>query len=119
MRLASLLNQRMNRMLINSMHIVGMYACGPLSGRIVDRRGPRPLFVYAFLSLFIGYAGIYQIYVSEPSSSQMVVVGLLSFLSFLTGSGGNAGFCAAVNATAKSYPDHAVGMRPVPFKSQS
>lgn len=95
---------------------VGMYASGPFSGRVVDTRGPRPLFVYAFVCLLIGYTGIWAIFSSadkpdEEKNYGMPTVVLLMFLSFLTGTGGNAGFASAVNATAKSFPDHAVRTR--------
>jgi len=87
-----------------------MYASGPFSGRVVDTKGPKPLFIYAFICLLIGYVGIWTIFSTadpeEPHGGGTVVV--LMFLSFLTGTGGNAGFCSAVNATAKTFPDHAV-----------
>lgn len=89
-----------------------MYASGPFSGRVVDTRGPKPLFVYAFVCLLVGYVGIWSIFSSSGKDSETThgggIVALLMFLSFLTGTGGNAGFCSAVNATAKTFPDHAV-----------
>ncbi|EDQ99776.1 uncharacterized protein LACBIDRAFT_315269 [Laccaria bicolor S238N-H82] len=42
--------------------IIGVYASGPIWGRIVDRRGPRILLACGFMFLFGGYSGIRHLY---------------------------------------------------------
>ncbi|KAJ7600744.1 major facilitator superfamily domain-containing protein [Mycena floridula] len=90
---------------------VGVYLSGPVWGRIVDSRGPRSLFVGSFILLLAGYSGImsfYQIGLPTPTSTLPGVrFALLVLCSFMTGSGGNAGLTAAINSTAKSFPDRA------------
>ncbi|KAJ6544286.1 major facilitator superfamily domain-containing protein [Mycena capillaripes] len=89
---------------------VGVYSSGPFWGRIVDSRGPRIPLAFAFLFLFLGYTGIRHFYdagVPEGSTLSSFSLGLLIACSFMTGTGGNAGFTGAVNSTAKSFPDKA------------
>jgi MFS family permease len=89
-----------------------MYASGPFAGRFADTRSPKPLFVYAFICLFVGYVGIWSIFSSNGKESETPhgggIVALLVFLSFLTETGGSAGVCSAVNATTRTFPDRAV-----------
>ncbi|KAI9466659.1 major facilitator superfamily domain-containing protein [Lactarius psammicola] len=88
---------------------VGMYTSGLFWGRVGDARGPRPLLVGAFIFLLTGYSGIRGLFDAglgkAPELSQFRLV-LLVMCSFFTGVGGNAGMMSAINATAKSFPDH-------------
>lgn len=88
---------------------VGVYASGPIIGKIVDKRGPRPLLTYSVIALFIGYYGTRAIYNHGTEDSiSSTKFGLLVLLGLATGTGGNAGLIGAVNTTAKSFPDSAV-----------
>ncbi|KAF8173863.1 major facilitator superfamily domain-containing protein [Mycena galopus ATCC 62051] len=89
---------------------VGVYSSGPFWGRIVDSRGPRIPLAFAFVFLFFGYTGIrhfYDVGVEGGSTLSSFSLGLLIACSFMTGTGGNAGFTGAINSTAKSFPDKA------------
>jgi MFS family permease len=95
-------------------YTVGVYGSGPLLGNMVDKRGPRPLLIWAFFALFIGYFGIRVIYnqgVEDSISTFRFII--LVLLGLSTGTGSNAGLIAAVNTGAKSFPDSAV--RAVPL----
>lgn len=91
---------------------VGLDGSAPLLGRLVDTRGPPVPMTIAFLTLLIGYSGIRQFYISglPEGISALSPFGLLMLLlcGLLTGIGANAGLACAINATAKSFPDHAV-----------
>ncbi len=91
--------------------LVGMYTSGLFWGRVGDARGPRPLLVGAFIFLLTGYSGIRGLFDAglgkAPELSQLRLV-LLVMCSLFTGVGGNAGMMSAINATAKSFPDHIV-----------
>ena len=68
--------------------------------------------VIGFFSLLTGYLGIRHFY--DGGLPEGETIGVLSFCSlvvfaFLTGIGGNGGLVGAMNTTAKSWPDHAVG----------
>ncbi|KAI0002902.1 major facilitator superfamily domain-containing protein [Russula compacta] len=82
---------------------------GPFLGKIVDTRGPQPLLVISFISLLSGYSGIRGLFdaglgnATELSRLRFV---LLVLCSLITGIGANAGMASAMNATAKSFPDH-------------
>lgn len=88
-----------------------MYTSGLFWGRLGDTRGPRPLLVGAFIFLLTGYSGIRGLFDAglgnAPELSQPRLI-LLVICSFFTGVGGNAGIMSAINATAKSFPDHFV-----------
>ncbi|TFY80895.1 hypothetical protein EWM64_g3108 [Hericium alpestre] len=87
---------------------VGVYTSGPLWGRLVDARGPRLLFVSAFVFLLSGYSGIRGLFDSgldDGARLSKLHLGLLIFCGFLTGLGSNAGVTSAINAPAKSFPD--------------
>ncbi|KAJ7647252.1 major facilitator superfamily domain-containing protein [Roridomyces roridus] len=89
---------------------VGVYASGPVWGRIVDARGPRIPLAFSFIFLLLGYTGIRHFYdagVPEGTSLSSLGLALLIACSFMTGVGGNAGSSGAVNSTAKSFPDKA------------
>ncbi|KAI9566752.1 major facilitator superfamily domain-containing protein [Boletus coccyginus] len=89
---------------------MGVYACGPLWGRIIDRKGPRIPLISASIFLLIGYLGIKQIYddgIGNGTTVSPVHFALLVVCGFMTGSGGNAGLNAAMNTTAKSFPSNA------------
>ncbi|QRV92856.1 major facilitator superfamily transporter [Ceratobasidium sp. AG-Ba] len=92
---------------------IGVYFFAPVSGYIVDRRGPRiPLFVAAAF-LFLGYGGIRFLFTHaspEQSSSHSAwpltpLVAILSLCSWLTGVAGSAGIISAMNAGVKSFPE--------------
>ncbi|KAH7927046.1 MFS general substrate transporter [Leucogyrophana mollusca] len=87
---------------------VGVYSSGPVWGRIVDAKGPRIPLIGAFICLLLGYFGIRRIFDNgaDPTIS-FVSLAVLIICSFMTGLGGNAGLAAAVNTTAKSFPDTA------------
>ncbi|KAI0959036.1 hypothetical protein AcW1_003984 [Taiwanofungus camphoratus] len=90
---------------------IGVYGSAPLWGRIVDTRGPRILFLMAFVALVIGYSGVRHFYDTglADGSADLSYFGFctLVFFGFLTGIGGNGGLASAMNATAKSWPDRA------------
>ncbi|KAF5374217.1 hypothetical protein D9758_004666 [Tetrapyrgos nigripes] len=88
---------------------VGVYLSSPVWGLVVDRFGPKPNMFTGFCFLLAGYTGIRVIYdtglPSSTSALPTVIFLLLVMFSFMTGVGGNAGFSAALNATAKTFPD--------------
>lgn len=86
---------------------VGVYSSGPIWGRIVDKRGPQPLLITSACFLLLGYLGIRRVYDAGPGAYDGLAFALLVACGYLTGSGGNAGLCSAVNSTAKSFPDEA------------
>jgi len=91
---------------------VGGSITGPFLGRIVDAKGPRHLLIGAFILLLVGYSGIRYIYDNgTPSSGFISPINfwLLVVCAFMSGAGGYAGTTSAINATAKSFPDRAVG----------
>ena len=83
---------------------VGVYTSGPISGRIMDTRGPRPLLIGAFFALLCGYLGIRLMYDAglddgdrdHLSHAHLV---LLIFCSYLTGVGSNSGMTSGMNST--------------------
>ena len=84
---------------------------GPVLGRIVDTRGPRPLLIAAFLLLLSGYSGIRGIFdagLGEEKELSRVRLMLLVLCSFISGVGGHAGMASAMNTTAKNFPDNLV-----------
>lgn len=96
---------------VEAYNTVGVYSSGPFWGRIVDSRGPRIPLSFAFVFLFFGYTGIrhfYNVGVENGATVSSLSLALLIACSFMTGTGGNAGFTGAINSTAKSFPDKAV-----------
>jgi MFS family permease len=97
--------------LLQFLSSVGVYMSGPVLGRIVDSKGPRPLLIAAFIFLLSGYSGIRGIFDAglgkgeELSRLRFVLIVLCSFLS---GVGGHAGMASAMNTTAKNFPDKLV-----------
>ena len=92
-----------------------MYGTAPIWGGIVDRKGPRIMMVIAFFSLLAGYLGIRHFYdggLAEGEGISILSFCSLVFFAFLTGIGGNGGLVGALNTTAKSWPDRAVGILP-------
>ncbi|PPQ80753.1 hypothetical protein CVT26_006964 [Gymnopilus dilepis] len=92
---------------------VGVYASGPVWGRIIDKRGPRIPLTGAFLFLLGGYSGIRYLYdggipTGKNTISTLTFCALVVF-GFMTGAGGNGGLTSAVNSTAKTFPDEARG----------
>ncbi|KAG9094466.1 hypothetical protein FRC06_010778, partial [Ceratobasidium sp. 370] len=95
------------------MFIVGVYFFAPVSGWVVDRRGPKlPLFL-ATAFLFFGYGGIRLLFTHAtpaPSGSHSTwpftgLVTALSLCSWLTGVAGSAGIISAMNAGVRSFPE--------------
>ncbi|KAF9224559.1 MFS general substrate transporter [Gyrodon lividus] len=89
---------------------IGVYSSGPVWGRIVDLRGPRIPLIGASICLLVGYAGIKRIYddgIGDAATVSPLHIAVLVMCGFMTGLGGNAGLGAAVNTTAKSFPDTA------------
>ena len=94
---------------------MGVSLSGPVWGRIVDRKGPRIPLIGACISLLVGYLGIKQMYddgIGDGATVSSLHFTLLVVCGFLTGSGSNAGFGAAINTTAKSFPASAVRTLP-------
>lgn len=102
---------------------VGTYGTGPLHGKLVDARGPRPSLVIAGLFLLIGYMGIKAIFDAglkqgqEQASTATVV--LLVFCGFLTGTGGSGASSGSLNTVAKSFPERIVSVRILFHNSRS
>ena len=93
----------------------GTYGTGPLHGKLVDARGPRPSLIIAFFCLLIGYMGTKTIFDAglkqgQEQASAAVVV-LLVLCGFLTGNGGSGGASGSLNTVAKSFPEHTVSVR--------
>lgn len=89
-----------------------MYSSGPFLGRLVDVRGPRQIFVGAFVLLLVGYMGIRTIFdLGSSASGSTATFWLLVLCAFMTGFGGNGGLVSSVNATANSFPDRAVSSK--------
>lgn len=90
---------------------VGVFASGPIWGRIVDSRGPRIPLIGAFVCFLFGYAGMKCMYDGGTGSETSISTthfSLLIICGLLTGLGANAGIISAVNATAKSFPESTV-----------
>src|SRR5712672_658813 len=91
--------------------LVGVYMSGPFWGKIADTRGPRLLLIAGFISLLSGYSGIRGLFdaglgnATELSRPRLVI---LILCSFITGIGANSSMAAAMNTTAKNFPDHLV-----------
>ncbi|KAJ3740820.1 major facilitator superfamily domain-containing protein [Lentinula detonsa] len=92
---------------------VGVYISAPILGKIVDTRGPKSLLLSGFVLLLSGYSGIRIIYDAglpkDVTTLSTVMFALLIACSFMTGVGGNGGLCAAINTTAKTFPDKVRG----------
>ena len=61
--------------------------------------------------LFTGYTGLRSYFDAGPPNDENIPLFsliVMSFFSFMTGAGGDAGLTSATNATAKSFPDHLV-----------
>lgn len=91
---------------------VGVYGTAPLLGKLVDAHGPPIPLTIAFFALFAGYLGLRQFYVvGLPNESSVISpfsFSILLLFGLFTGIGANGGMASAINATAKSFPDHAV-----------
>ncbi|KAF8341288.1 major facilitator superfamily domain-containing protein [Cantharellus anzutake] len=91
---------------------LGVYSTGPIMGIIADRQGPRILFILAVILLSVGYLGIKLFYdevIGLPGAAEHTFTSglvILAIFSYCSGAGGNAGLTAALNATAKSFPDN-------------
>ncbi|KAE9407195.1 MFS general substrate transporter [Gymnopus androsaceus JB14] len=92
---------------------VGSYVSAPIWGKIVDSRGPKSLLLSGFVLLLAGYSGIRLIYdAGLPTNNTTLSTAMLALLiacSFMTGFGGNGGMAAAINTTAKTFPDKVRG----------
>ncbi|KAI6096758.1 major facilitator superfamily domain-containing protein [Pisolithus sp. B1] len=88
----------------------GVSVSGPIWGRIVDFRGPQIPLVGAFVFSLVGYAGMKRMYDEGTDSGTSISSAhflLLMVCSLLTGLGAHAGVVAAVNTTARSFPESA------------
>ena len=95
--------------------LVGVYMSGPILGRIVDKKGPRPLLITAFILLLSGYSGIRGIFDAgrgEGEDLSRVRLVILVLCSLISGVGGHAGMASAMNTTAKNFPDNLVSPTP-------
>ena len=85
----------------------GAHISGPIWGRLIDANGPRLVLLAACGLLFSGYYGTKVIYdLGVPSGSATIsatTTFILVLFKAMTGSGGNAGFTAGMNSTAKSF----------------
>ncbi|GAA5904559.1 uncharacterized protein JCM6883_003827 [Sporobolomyces salmoneus] len=85
---------------------MGVYLSSPIIGRIVDRRGPRPLLIFSAFALTAGYLIIRAFYLGGHAEGSLFatfgVPGLV-FAELLTGIGSTAGLSSAGNTVAKSY----------------
>ncbi|KIK22453.1 hypothetical protein PISMIDRAFT_102363 [Pisolithus microcarpus 441] len=88
----------------------GVSVSGPIWGRIVDFRGPQIPLIGAFVFSLVGYAGMKRMYDEGTDSGVSISSAhfvLLIVCSLLTGLGAHAGVVAAVNTTARSFPESA------------
>lgn len=89
--------------LIGTMGNMGMYASGIPLGYLVDSRGPHPGVLLGSIALGTGYFPIKRAYDGGPGS---MTVGMLCFLSFLTGFGSCSAFQASIKTCALNWPLH-------------
>jgi MFS family permease len=89
--------------LIGTAGNMGMYASGIPLGYMVDKKGPHPGVLLGSIALGAGYFPIKQAYDAGPGS---MGVGLLCFLSFMTGFGSCAAFQASIKTSALNWPLH-------------
>jgi MFS family permease len=89
--------------LIGTAGNMGMYASGIPLGYMVDKKGPHPGILLGSIALGAGYFPIKKAFDAGPGS---MGVGLLCFLSFLTGFGSCAAFQAAIKTSALNWPLH-------------
>ncbi|KAF8601273.1 MFS general substrate transporter [Ceratobasidium sp. AG-I] len=86
---------------------VGVYCFAPISGWVVDRRGPKlPLYVASAL-LFFGYGGIRFLFTNAypaPGNDGGWLVFVLALCSLATGIAGSAGVISAMNAAVRAFP---------------
>ncbi|BFZ54121.1 GTP-binding protein rbg1 [Savitreella phatthalungensis] len=79
---------------------MGVYLLSPFTGKLVDTLGVKSPLAIAGACLFIGYYGIYTVYVREWQHAAAI----LCLFSALTGVGSSLGNSAVINASAKSFP---------------
>lgn len=78
---------------------LGMAVTGPLSGSVVDRKGPRIPIVIAAIATSLGYWIIKKSYESSNGS-----VPVLAFALLIVGIGSTFGFSAVVKSAALAFP---------------
>lgn len=91
--------------------IVGVYAAAPFFGKLADLRGPRLSLALSSVLLSIGYLGIKGVYDASENNSEPVAGGTfftLILFGLLSGIGSTAGFSAALNTVANSFPNMVV-----------
>ena len=88
-----------------------MYGSAPFAGKIADLRGPRLPLTLSFTLLLIGYLGTKAIYDAaegntEPARDRTLF--MLMLCGLISGIGSMAGYAAALNVVAKSFPNKIV-----------
>ena len=88
-----------------------MYAAAPFVGKLADSRGPRLSLAISFVLLLAGYLGTKGVYDAsedntEPAKGETLFA--LILFGLLSGIGSNAGYSAALNTVAKSFPSKIV-----------
>lgn len=87
---------------------VGVYGSAPFAGKIADLKGPRFPLTLSFTLLLIGYLGTKAIYDAaegntEPARDRTLF--MLMLCGLISGIGSMAGYPAALNTVAKSFPN--------------
>ncbi|OJA21335.1 hypothetical protein AZE42_07120 [Rhizopogon vesiculosus] len=94
----------------SELYLVGVYSSSPIWGRVVDSKGTRIPLIGACTCLFFGYLGIKRMYDDGAGDTvSFLHLAVLIVCTFMTGVAGSAGLAAAMNTTAKSFPDSARG----------
>ncbi|KAF9652133.1 MFS general substrate transporter [Thelephora ganbajun] len=86
----------------------GVYASAPFLGKLADSRGPRLSMTLSFVLLLTGYLGTKGVYDASEGNTEPVKGGMLFTLilfGLLSGIGSDAGYSAALNTVAKSFPN--------------
>ena len=94
---------------------VGVYGSAPFVGKLADSRGPRLSLTLSFALLLVGYLGIKGVYDASEGNTEPAGGGTLFTLiifGLLSGIGSTAGYFAALNTVAKSFPNKIVSPNP-------
>jgi MFS family permease len=93
---------------------VGVSASGPFVGKLADSTGPRLSLALSFVLLLTGYLGIKAVYDASEDNTGPAGAGTLSALvlfELFSGIGSDTGYCAAMNAVMRGFPDRIVSSR--------